>query len=217
MAPKKKKSGPSTHPSTSKAPPPAASGALEDAGASEDVNAAGGMVGAGGSIAAPPAADTGAGDVGGEHHQQRLDGHAPQGAGEGVTPFAPPPTTNGHSRGNGARSGVSHRPPAAPTAGATAAHVPLAGRADQTTAPDGAADPRAPSSRDPAAHMVVPQLRGRGTTAIATTGTIRSRATVWSTSSTSMPSTATEAMARAQLLLRFPPAAELMDEWCATI
>src|SRR5215216_5029048 len=32
-----------------------------------------------------------------------------------------------------------------------------------------------------------------------------------------MPSTATEAMARAQLLLRFPPAAEQMDEWCATI
>lgn len=38
-----------------------------------------------------------------------------------------------------------------------------------------------------------------------------------STSSSSMPSTASEAMARAQLLLRFPPAAEQMDEWCATI
>ena len=36
-------------------------------------------------------------------------------------------------------------------------------------------------------------------------------------SSTSMPSTTTEAMARAQLLLRFSPAAELMDEWRATI
>src|SRR6266536_818485 len=32
-----------------------------------------------------------------------------------------------------------------------------------------------------------------------------------------MPSTASEAMARAQLLLRFPPAADQMDEWRATI
>ena len=38
-----------------------------------------------------------------------------------------------------------------------------------------------------------------------------------STSSSPMPSTAAEAMARAQLLLRFPPAAEQMDEWRATI
>ena len=37
-----------------------------------------------------------------------------------------------------------------------------------------------------------------------------------STSSSSMPSTTLEAMARAQLLLRFPPAVEQMDEW-ATI
>ena len=32
-----------------------------------------------------------------------------------------------------------------------------------------------------------------------------------------MPSTTLEAMARAQLLLRFPPMAEQMDEWRATI
>jgi hypothetical protein len=32
-----------------------------------------------------------------------------------------------------------------------------------------------------------------------------------------MPSTASKAMARAQLLLKFPPAADQMDEWRATI
>src|SRR4051812_32475776 len=35
--------------------------------------------------------------------------------------------------------------------------------------------------------------------------------------SSSMPSNASEAMAQAQLLLRFPPAADQMDEWRATI
>ena len=35
--------------------------------------------------------------------------------------------------------------------------------------------------------------------------------------SSSMPSTASEAMVRAQLLLRFPPATDRMDEWRATI
>jgi len=40
---------------------------------------------------------------------------------------------------------------------------------------------------------------------------------VRSTSSTPIPSTAIEAMSRAQLLLRFPPAAEQIDEWRATI
>ena len=114
MAPKNKKSGPSDHPSTSKAPPLAASFASEDAGASEDVNPAGGMVGAGGTITTPPVADKGAGDVVGEQHQQHLGGHAPQGADEGVTPFAPPPPTDRRSRSNNACSGVSHRPPAAP-------------------------------------------------------------------------------------------------------
>lgn len=38
-----------------------------------------------------------------------------------------------------------------------------------------------------------------------------------STSSSPMPSTASEAMARAQLLLRFPPATDQMDKWRATI
>ena len=41
--------------------------------------------------------------------------------------------------------------------------------------------------------------------------------TLQSTSSSSMPSTASEAMARAQLLLTIPPAANQMDEWRATI
>jgi hypothetical protein len=36
-------------------------------------------------------------------------------------------------------------------------------------------------------------------------------------SSTSMPSTTSKAMARAQLLLKFPPTADQMDEWRATI
>nr|XP_020162259.1 uncharacterized protein LOC109747640 [Aegilops tauschii subsp. strangulata] len=195
MAPKKKKSGPSAHPSSSMALLPAASSASEDAGASEDVNAAGAMIGAGGAIATPLAADTGAGDVGGEQHRQCLGGHAPQGAGEGVTPSAPSPPTDGNSRNNGARSGVSHRPPTAPTVGVTAAHVPPPGRVDQNAALDGAADPRAPPSRDPAAQVAIPQLDGCDTTTVAAAGTIRSQATVRSTSSKSMPSTTTDAMA----------------------
>nr|XP_020166588.1 forkhead box protein L2-like [Aegilops tauschii subsp. strangulata] len=156
MAPKKKKSGPSIHPSTLKALPPAATSASEASEASEDVNAAGGVTGAGGAVTAPPAADTGAGDVGGEQHQQRPGGHIPQGAGEGVTPSAPSPPTDGHSRSNGARSGANHRPPTAPTTGATMARVSPPGRADQTNVLNGAADPRAPPSRDPAAQVVVP-------------------------------------------------------------
>nr|XP_020175246.1 bile salt-activated lipase-like [Aegilops tauschii subsp. strangulata] len=217
MAPNMKKSGPSAHPSTSKDPPPVASSASEGAEASKDVDASGGVTGAGDTITAPPAVDTGAGDVRGEQYQQRLDGHAPRGANEGVTPLASPPPTSGHSRNNGARSGASHRPPTTPATGAVTAHVPPPGRADQTAMSNGAADPRAPPPRNPAAQVDVPQLRGRGTTVVTATGTIRSQATVRSTSSTSMPSTTTEAMGRAQLLLRFPPAAEQMDEWCATI
>nr|XP_020163445.1 guanine nucleotide-binding protein G(s) subunit alpha isoforms XLas-like [Aegilops tauschii subsp. strangulata] len=215
MAPKKR-SRASAHPSTSKAPPPAASNAAGDAGAHKDVNAAGDVVGAGGAITTSPAADARAGDIGGEQHQQRLDVHAPQGASEGVTPFAPPPPTDGHSCSNDAWSGASHRPPAAPTMGATAVNAPPPGRANQATALDGAADPEAPPLRNPAAQVVVPQQCGRGTTAAAA-GTVRSQAIVRSTSSTPIPSTTTEAMARAQLLLRFSPAAEQMDEWRATI
>nr|XP_045083567.1 uncharacterized protein LOC123493666 [Aegilops tauschii subsp. strangulata] len=209
MAPKNKKFGPSAHPSTSKALPPAASNAMGDAEMSEDVSATGGVVGAGGAITTSPAAGTGTEDVGGEQHQQRLGGHAPQGLGEEVAPSAASPPTDGHNHNNGTRSEVNHRPPAAPTAGATAAHVRPPGRVDQTAALNGAGDPRAPPPRDPAARVVLPQLCGRGTPTVATAGTIRSRATMRSTSSTPMPSIATEAMARAQLLLLFPPAAEL--------
>nr|XP_020148408.1 uncharacterized protein LOC109733595 [Aegilops tauschii subsp. strangulata] len=171
MAPKKK-SGTSAHPSTSKAPPPVASNAARDAEASEDVNAARDVDGAGGAITTSLAADTGAGDIRGEHHHQRLHGHAPQGAGEGVTPSAPPPPTDGHNCSNDARSGVSHHPPAVPTMGVTAARAPPPGRANQTASLDGAADPRAPPPRNPAAQVVVPQQRGRGTAA--TAGTVRS-------------------------------------------
>nr|XP_020170472.1 mucin-1-like [Aegilops tauschii subsp. strangulata] len=214
MAPKKKKSGPSAQPSTSKAPLPAALDAAEDAGVSEDVSAAGGMAGAGGAIATPPAANTGAEGVGGEQLQQCFDGQTPQGVDGRVTPLTSPPPTGGRSHSNGARSGMSHRPPAVPATGAFTAPVSPPVRADPTTSPDRAADPRAPSPRDPAAQVATPPQRGRATAAA---GTVRSQAMVRSRSSTSMPSTATEAMARAQLLLRFPPAAEQMDEWCDTI
>ncbi|KAM3312808.1 hypothetical protein ACQJBY_032546 [Aegilops geniculata] len=151
MAPKKKKTGPSAQASTSKALPLATSSASEAAEVSEDVNAAGGVTGAGGAVTTAPAADTGAADVGGEQHQQRPGGHAPQGAGKGVTPSAPSPPTDGHSRSNGARSGANHRPPTAPTAGATTAGVTPPRQADQTAALDGAVDCRAPPPRDPAA------------------------------------------------------------------
>ena len=193
MAPKKK-SGASAHPSTSKAPPPAASNAAGDAEAHEDVDAAGDVVGAGGTVTTSPAADTGMGDIGGEQHQQHLGGHTPQGAGEGVTPSAPPPLTDGHSRNNGARSKASHRPPATPTTGAATARVLPLGRAGQTVALDRAANPRAPPSCDPAAQVVIPQLRGRDTTPVAAAGAIRSQATMRPTPSTSMPRIATNAM-----------------------
>ena len=52
-----------------------------DAEAHEDVDAAGGEVGAGGAITTSPMAGTEVGGIGGEQHQQRLDGHAPQGVG----------------------------------------------------------------------------------------------------------------------------------------
>nr|XP_020153617.1 collagen alpha-1(I) chain-like [Aegilops tauschii subsp. strangulata] len=172
MAPKKKKSSPLAQPSTSKAPPPAASNAAGDAGTDEDVSAAGGVAGTGGAITTPPKVDTGAEGVGGEQLQQRFDGQAPQGSDGRVTPLAPPPPTGGRSHSNGARSGVSHRPPAVPTTGAVAARVSPPGCADPTTAPDGTADPRAPSPRDPAAQVAAPPQCGHATAAAA--GTVRS-------------------------------------------
>ena len=39
-------------------------------------------------------------------------------------------------------------------------HAPPPGRANRTATPDGAADPRAPPPRNPAAQMVVPRHRG---------------------------------------------------------
>ena len=72
MAPKKK-SGTSAHPSTSKAPPPAATNATGDAEAHEDVDAAGDVVGVGGTVTTTPATGVGVGDAGGEQHQQHLD------------------------------------------------------------------------------------------------------------------------------------------------
>nr|XP_020146557.1 mucin-1-like [Aegilops tauschii subsp. strangulata] len=190
MAPKKKKSGPLAQPSTSKAPPPAASDAAEDAEASEDVSAAGGVAGAGGATTTPPAADTGAEGVRGEQLQQCFDGQAPQGADRRVTPLAPPPPIAGRSHSDGTRSGVGHRPPAVPATWAVTARVSPPGRADPTTAPDGAADPRVPSPRDSAAQVAAPPQHGR-VTASAAMGTVRSQATVRSWSSTRMPSTTT--------------------------
>ena len=156
IAPKKKKSGPSAQPSTSKAPPPAASDAAGDAGTSEDVSAKGGVAGVGGAIATPPAADAGAGGVGAEQLQQRFDGQALQGVDGRVTPLTYPPPTGGRSHSNGARPRVSHRPPAVPATGAITARVSPLGQVDPTTATDGAADPRAPSPRDPAAQVAAP-------------------------------------------------------------
>nr|XP_020181472.1 bile salt-activated lipase-like [Aegilops tauschii subsp. strangulata] len=135
MAPKKK-SGAPAHPSTSKAPPPAASNAAGDTEAHKDVDAAVDVVGACGAITTPPAADAGARNTGGEQHQQRPDGHAPQGMDEGVIPSAPLPPADGHSRSNGAQSGANCRPPAAPTMGATAACAPPPGRVDQIAVPN---------------------------------------------------------------------------------
>ena len=128
MAPEKK-SGTLAHPSTSKAPLPAASYAVVDAGARGDVDAARGVVGAGGTVTASPAADTGA--------------RALQGVGKGVTPSAPPPLVDEHSCSNGVRSGASHRPPVAPTTGAAAAHAPFPELAYQAAALNGAIDLRA--------------------------------------------------------------------------
>ena len=91
------------------------------------MDAAGDVVGAAGAITTSPAAAMEAGDTGGEQHQERLDGHALEGAGKGVTLSTPPPPTYRHNRSDGARSGVSHRPPAFPTTGATAAHAPPPG------------------------------------------------------------------------------------------
>nr|XP_020198596.1 uncharacterized protein LOC109784411 [Aegilops tauschii subsp. strangulata] len=116
MAPKKK-SGHAAQPSTSKAPPPAASNVAGGAEAHEGADAAGEMVGAGGAITTSLAADAGVGGTGGEQHQQDHDGHAPQGTGEGVTPSAPLSPADGHSHNNGARTKANRRPPATPECG----------------------------------------------------------------------------------------------------
>ena len=76
MAPKKKP-GASTHPSTSKAPPPTSANTTGNAEAHEDVGAAGDAVGARGVVTTSPAAEEGVGGTGGEQHQQHPDGHAP--------------------------------------------------------------------------------------------------------------------------------------------
>jgi hypothetical protein len=146
MAPKKKPSA-IAHPSTSKAPPPAATNAAGDTKVHESVDAAGAVVGAGGTITTSPAVEAGAGDAGEEQHQQHPDGHAPRGTGEGATPSTLLPLADGHSRSNGAQSGANRRPPTAPTTGMAAARAPPPGRVDQAAAPSGAANPQAPSPR----------------------------------------------------------------------
>nr|XP_040249509.1 skin secretory protein xP2-like [Aegilops tauschii subsp. strangulata] len=213
MAPKKKP-GATAHPSISKVPPPAATYAAGDAEAHEDVGTAGDAVDAGGGVTTSPAAETGAGSTGGEQHQQDPSGHAPRGTGKGVIPPVPLPLAEGHNQSGGARSGANRRPPAAPATGTAAACAPPPEQVDPATVPNGAAGPQAPSPRHRALQVAGSQQQGRDAVA---TGTVRSRAMVRSTSSSPMPSTATEAMARAQLLLRFPSAADQMDEWRATI
>ncbi|KAM3190662.1 hypothetical protein ACQJBY_068601 [Aegilops geniculata] len=173
MAPKKNKFGPSAQPSTSKAPPPAATDDVGDVGTSEDVSAAGGVAGAGSAIATPPTSDMGAEGIRGEQLQQRFDGQAPQGVDGRVTPLTSPPPSCGCSHSNVARSRMSHRPRAVHATGAVTARVSPPRRADPTTAPDGAVDPRAPSPRDPAAQVAASSQRGRATAAAAA-GTARS-------------------------------------------
>ena len=64
-----------------------------------------------------------------------------KGVGEGVTPSAPSPPTDGHNHNNDARNRANCRPSAAPTMGAVAACAPPQGQANQAVAPDGAAGP----------------------------------------------------------------------------
>jgi hypothetical protein len=98
--------------------------------------------------------------------------------------------------------------------GATTGRVPPLERVNPAIVPNGAAGPQAPPPRHHAIQVAGPQQQ-RCDAVVA--DAVRSQATMWSTSSSPMPSTATEAMARAQLLLRFPSAAGQMDEWRATI
>lgn len=199
MAPKKKRAS-SAHPSTSKALPPVASNAAGGVEQREDTDAVGDVVGAGGTATTSPVADVGARGTGGEQHQEHLDGHAL--------------LANGHRHSHGTRSGANRHPPTAPITGTTIARALSPRRVDQAAASNGATGPRAPSPHHPVIQVVAPQQRGHGTSAA---GSTRSRATARSTSSSYMPSTASDAMAWAQPLLRFPLVAEQMDEWCATI
>nr|XP_020171809.1 merozoite surface antigen 2, allelic form 2-like [Aegilops tauschii subsp. strangulata] len=130
MAPKKKPD-PSAHPSTSKAPPSAASNTAGGVEAHEGADAAGDVVGAGGTDSTSPAADAGAGNTGGEQRQQHPDGHAPQGTGEGVNPSVPLSPTDGQSHSNGTRTGANSTPSGRPYHGCTSA-----GTGDQAVALD---------------------------------------------------------------------------------
>ena len=213
MAPKKK-SGTAAHPSTSKSPPPAAADGAGNVGAHKDVGAARDVVGAGGIVTTSPAAEVGAGGTGEEQHQQHPNSHAPRGTNEGVVPSVPLLLAKGHNRSGGTRSGANRHPPAAPATGATAGRAPPPEQADPATVPNGATGPQAPPPRHHAIQAAGSQQRRRDAVVA---GTVRSRAMMRSTSSSRMPSTATEAMARAQLLLRFPPVDDQMDEWRSTI
>jgi hypothetical protein len=105
----------------------------------------------------------------------------------GIIPPEPLLLADGHSCSDDACSGVNCNPPAAPATGATAGHAPSPGRADSATVPNGAAGPQAPSPRHHAVQTAGSQQQGRGAVSI---GNVRSRATLRSTSSSPMPSTA---------------------------
>lgn len=131
-------------------------------------------------------------------------GHPPQGVGGEIIPSLPLHHTEGRSRSGDARSRANRNPLAAPAAGAAVKHAPPPEQPDRVDAPNKVADPQTHPPRHHAILASGSQRRGHGS---ATTGIVRSQTTLWSTSS-SMPSTASEAMAQAQLLLRFPPAAD---------
>jgi hypothetical protein len=104
---------------------------------------------------------------------------------------------------------MSRDPLAMPTISAAARPLLRSGQ----DGPNGVANPQAP----PILHQPATATGSwRCGCNEAPAGPTRSRAMSQSTSS-ALLSTATEAMARARLLLKFPPAAERMDEWRATI
>src|SRR4051812_42498763 len=125
--------------------------------------------------------------------------------GREIIPFVPLVLAEGYSHGGNVRPDANRNPTAAPAMGTVAGHAPLPEQTSPSNALNGVIGPRAPSPR----HHAIPTAGSRRwEPSAATTGTVRKRVTLRSTSSSPMPSTASEAMARAQLLLRFLPVAD---------